>query len=497
VFVLVSALLLLGACVGSDPEGGTPAARLRFTECADRLPVAEARIDPARLERLEFGCARLDLPLDHAEPDGKRLSIAVVRVRHRDQDRRIGSLVMNPGGPGLAGSAFVANWASWLSDDVLSRFDVVTFDPRGTGGSAAIDCGPIPADDDLSPFPDLLSETGYADAAAASRQSMDACAQALGGQAPFFNTQNTARDLELLRESLGDRRLTYVGFSYGAKLGAEYAHQFPDRVRALVLDAPSDPLADPVATTEAQVAGFERSFQTWADDCPARPSCAPLGDPRGYLADLVARADAAPIASRRPGGDLPATGSDVMAATQTLLYQKATWPLLDEALTEAAAGDSGSLHEAIDHGNGRSGANDDSPDPADANLVINCNDRPPGPTESQIKAAARRLTAQLPVFGAWGSGGLFGCAFWPAERHVLEPPTAPTSPAVLVVGTVGDPATPYAGAVRLAETLGHGRLLTWEGEGHTAYGQSDCINRFVDDYLVSLAVPDSGTRCPA
>ncbi|MEO7981212.1 MAG: alpha/beta hydrolase [Sporichthyaceae bacterium] len=492
---MLPVVLLLGACAGRAADAG-PVERLRFTECADRLPVAEANIGQSRLDRLEFSCARLPVPLNHADPDGAQLSVAVVRVRSHDQQRRLGSLVLNPGGPGQSGSAYVAYWASWLSDDVLSRFDVVTFDPRGTGASEPIDCGPVPADTELSRFPDLLSETGYAAAAAVSRQPMDACAQVLGRRAPFFSTQQTARDLELLRQALGDRRLTYVGFSYGAKLGAEYAHQFPERVRALVLDAPSDPSKDPVAVTEAQVAAFERSFQSWADDCPARPTCAPLGDPRTYVADLVARAGDAPIASRRPGGDLPATGADVMEAVQALLYQQATWPLLDDALAEATAGDSGSIHEAIDHANGRSGADDGVPDPADAGLVINCNDRPPGPTEAEIKAAARRLTARLPVFGAWGSWGLFGCAFWPVERHVLEPPTAPTAALVLVVGSVGDPATPYAGAVRLVEALGHATLLTWEGNGHTAYGQSDCINHLVDDYLIRRAAPDPGTHCP-
>jgi hypothetical protein len=211
----------------------------------------------------------------------------------------------------------------------------------------------------------------------------------------------------------------------------------------------------------------------------------------------VSRAEAAPIVSRRPAPDLPASGSDVMIAIQALLYTDATWPVLDAALTEAAAGDSGSIHEAIDHAPGRS-ADDDAPDPADAGLVINCNDRAPGPTTAQIRAAARRLADRLPVFGRWGAGALFECAAWPVARHPLEPPTAPTAPAVVVVGTVGDPATPYEGAARLTETLGpNASLLTWEGEGHTAYGRSDCVNRLVDSYLVDLVVPHPGTRCPA
>lgn len=501
VLALVAAVVLT-SCAADHPDPRRQAAALRFTECADRLPVAEARIDPARLERLEFGCARLDVPLDHAQPGGEHLSVAVVRVRHRGRqgqaNRRIGSLIMNPGGPGQPGLEYVAYWASWLSDDVLTHFDLVTFDPRGTGSSDPIRCLDLPADHQPSRFPDLVSDAGYAYASRMSRQSMDACAGPLGDRAPFFSTQETARDLDLLRAALGDRRLTYVGFSYGARLGAEYAHRFPRRVRALVLDAPSDPRADPLTTTEDQVAAFERSFEAWADDCPARPSCAgPLGDARAYVADLVDAAEREPIASGRAVDELPATGSDVMAAVQGLLYQRSTWPVLDAALTEARAGDSGSVLEAVDQAHGRSGADDGTPDPDDANLVINCNDRLPGPTEPEIRVAARRLAARLPVFGAWGSWGLLGCTSWPAERHALEPPTAESAPAVVVIGTVGDPATPYAGAVRMADTLGHATLLTWEGESHTAYGQSDCINSLVDDYLVGLVVPAPGTRCPA
>jgi pimeloyl-ACP methyl ester carboxylesterase len=494
--VLALAALAVAGCSRDPEERGAPGA-LRFTGCAGRLAVAEAGIAPARLDRLSFGCARLQVPLDHADPDGEQLSIAVVRVRHRDQTRRIGSLVMNPGGPGQAGSANVAYWASWLSDDVLSRFDLVTFDPRGTGGSSQIDCGPLPTDDEPSHFPDPLSDAGFAAAAAESRRVMTACARSLGDRAEFFSTEATARDLDLLRRALGDRRLSYVGFSYGARLGAVYAHRFPRQVRALVLDGPSDPVADPLAVTEAQVAGFDRAYEARADDFSTRPTCVELGDPRRYELDQVSRAEASPIVSRRPAPDPPASGCDLMIAVQALLYTDATWPLLDEALAEMAAGDSGTVREVIDHAPGRS-ADDDVPDPADAGLVISCNDRPPGPTAAQIKAAARRLTERLPVFGDWGTRALFECADWPAARHPLEPPTAPAAPAVVVIGTVGDPATPYDGAVRLTETIGpDATLLTWEGEGHTAYGRTDCVSRLVDAYLVDLVVPRPGTRCPA
>jgi hypothetical protein len=150
----------------------------------------------------------------------------------------------------------------------------------------------------------------------------------------------------------------------------------------------------------------------------------------------------------------------------------------------------------LDNAKGRHGAEDEN-DVGDTGYVINCNDSVPDPSKAQIRAAAARLRATFPTFGAYASNWLLGCASWPTERHTLEPPTASTAPEILVVGTLHDPATPYSGAQSLAETLGNARLLTWEGEGHTAFGQSDCINRHVDSYLIKLTLPAEGTRCPA
>lgn len=495
--VAVAALLLAGCSTdGVSQASGTP--RLRFGGCPHELmTAADAMVPEERLEQLTFSCATLQVPLDHTHLDGESIPIAVVRVRHRQQSRRIGSLVMNPGGPGESGLDAISYWASWLSDDVLRRFDVVTFDPRGTGASDPVTCGSIAADHEPTLFPDLLSPAGYAAASDIARQQTDACLRRLGGRAPFFNTQETARDMDLLRQALGDRKLSYVGFSYGAKLGGEYARRFPRTVRALVLDGPSDPVTDPIATTEAQVAGFEHAFGQWVTDCPARPSCQPLGDPRAYVATLVARANAAPINSARPGDDLPATGSDVLLAVEAFLYDDVTWPFLDAALTEAADGDAGSVFEAIDHHFGRDRrSHPDDPDPADAGLVINCNDQAAGPSDREIQEAATRVTAANPIFGGLGSWGLLGCRFWRADRHVLALPQAPATAPVLVVGTVHDPATPYAGAVSFTETMGNATLLSWEGDGHTAYGRSSCVNELVDAYLTTLAVPAAGTRCP-
>jgi pimeloyl-ACP methyl ester carboxylesterase len=500
--VLVATAVALGGC-SDRADGGVDrrVTALRFGPCADLVDLTSVPIGSIRLGRLEVGCATLQVPLDHARPDGERIGMKVVRIRSAERAGVIGSLVLNPGGPGQSGLAFMPGWLSWFSDGLLQRFDLVTFDPRGVAASGAISCGPLPEDTRPASLPDVRTAAGFAVAATANQHLADACAAGLGDRTPFFTTEATARDVDLLRQALGDDKLTYVGFSYGAKLGSAYAHRFPDRVRALVLDAPSDPQADPVAIVESQVASFERSFTAYSKECPQRLSCGAIGDPRSFLPRLVARAETAPIGSGRAGDDLPATGADILTAVTGLLYDDAAWPHLDEVLAEAAAGDSGSAFEAIDNLFGPDGPDADTrPDASDAQFVINCNDAPGRPAVEQIRPAAVRLEAASPIFGRFGSSWLLGCTHWhhgPLDSGAaLERPTAPTAPPILVVGTVGDPVTPYSGAVSLTRTLGGAAtLLTWEGEGHTAFGQSPCINRLVDAYLISLTLPPAGTRC--
>ena len=264
-----------------------------------------------------------------------------------------------------------------------------------------------------------------------------------------------------------------------------------------MLDAPSHPRDDPIGIVERQVAAFEAAYDAWVANCPERPSCDRLGgDPRAFLEGLLARARRMPIPSGRPLGDVPASDATIMTATTGLLYSEQSWSFLDDALAEAALGDSGSLHEAIDNWLGRV-HDPEQPEAPDANLVINCTDARPGPPKPAILAAARRLEARYTVFGRYGSGWLVGCKYWTGVRHVLPVPEAAGAPPIVVVGTRHDPATPYAGAVAMARILGSGHLLTWEGFTHTAYGQTDCVNEAVDAYLVDLVVPDEGATCPA
>ena len=491
--------LVLCACTSTAPavprpSPGVGVGAALFGDCGDRLGVLAAQLPTARAGRVEFGCAVVSVPLDHERPDGATIALAVARARSVVQHDRIGSLLLNPGGPGQSGLSFLPYWAGSFPDELLDRFDLVSFDPRGVGRSAPIRCRELP-EPEADPLPDPTTEAGYRQALHLAREQSDACLAALGDRSRSFDTDATARDLDLLRSAVGDRSLTYLGFSYGAALGGHYAHLFPDRVRALALDAPGDPYLPYRTLVDTQMTGLEDQFSRYAAACPQRPSCASIGDAAALLDRVVARARAVPIRSGRPSGDPPATWDDVLRAVTGLLYAPQRWGQLDDALDQAERGDSGSLYDELDALRGRDPQDSDPYDADDALQVIHCNDSPVSaapPTRSQT----RQMLARHPTFGGLGALQLFTCLYWPAPSHPLEPPTAPTAPGILVVGSAHDPVTPYSGARAFTEALGGPAvLLTHAGGGHTAFGASDCITEQVVRYLVDRVLPQPGTRC--
>jgi pimeloyl-ACP methyl ester carboxylesterase len=486
---LVLAVTATAACTD-----GRTGAGFAFRPCGDRIDLSDPTVAAVAVREVDFTCATLNVPLDHAHPELGQLPIQLVRVRHRQVSRPAGSLIMMPPGAGEPGLASIAGWVAWLPEQLLTSFDLVSFDPRGTGRSAPINCGPVAGQDQVTALPDPRTDAGFARAQVAGQRLAEGCLARLGSQARYFTTEQTARDLDQIRDALGDAKLTYVGYSYGAKLGGEYARLFPDRVRAVVLDSPPDPRTDPVSTVTAQVAAFESAFEAYSYGCSNRPTCQPLGDVHRYVLDLVHRANAAPIHGGRAQDTPAATGTDVLDAVTALLYEAASWHVLDDALYQAARGNPGGLFAVMDRVFGRDGGNA-VPDAADAGFVITCNDSARTPAETALRAAAAKLRQEHPLFGAYGAWWLIGCRTWQGPRSPLDAPSAPGAPAILVVGTTGDSVTPYSGAVAFAGSLGSGRLVTREGNEHLAFGPSDCVNRLVTAYLVKLAVPRAGTRC--
>jgi pimeloyl-ACP methyl ester carboxylesterase len=488
--VVVIASLVLGSCTSASRES----AAIEWADCSGVVEEQMIGLPAEGSPRLEFGCGTVTVPLDPADEGQGTIALQLIRAHQSGGSAGKVPLLLIAGGPGQSGVDGFGYTVGRLPPELVDAFDLVGFDPRGVARSQPIRCPHAEAG--RPTFPDLLSDAGFARAAGEMRRAADECAKALGATASLFSTTATAADIDRLRAALGQSTLTYIGWSYGAKLGAEYARLFPDRVRAAVLDAPSNPDATWIEIAEHQVAAFEQSFDQFVAWCAAKSRCAPLGDVREFVGALVRSAEESPIASGRPGGDPPAYGWDVVDAVAAAMYDDVRWPDLAEGLAEAAHGDAGTLRELSDavHGHDDAAAKDTNAD--DANLVINCNDSAPGPTEPEIRAAGKRFANQYPLFGRWGSWQLLGCAFWQPQRHTLRQPVAPTARPVVVVGTLHDPATPYAGAVAMASALGNAELVTWEGAGHGAVGRSDCVTHLVATYVVSLKVPPPRTRCP-
>jgi pimeloyl-ACP methyl ester carboxylesterase len=454
----------------------------------------------------DFECATLTVPRDWADPGGDTLDIAV--TRHLAEGERVGSLLLNPGGPGASGVGFVQGFVSTsLPDGLDERFDIVSWDPRGTGGTNRIDC--TTDDEWLEPDIDPTVEDD-ADIEAIRTQAAEgvaACVAEAGDLLGVVGTRATVRDLDALRGVLGDEALTYVGYSYGTTLGMEYLRLYPDRVRAMVLDGVAVPGTEPVTDAHVQAQGFERTLDAYLTDCTTRSTC-PLGDdPKATLIDLAGRLEAERIpASYQLGDDSEARQGDLgvgelYIAVAASLYDDGAWPVLDQGLAEALASppQGRTLLAIRDQYFGRA-ADGTWTDDADARSTIRCADQVERSAEPEGDLSlAVDWAAELPFWGAWFGTGIPGC--WGAPEAVdpllpLGDGDLTGSPPVVVIGTTNDPATPYEQAEEAARVIEGSVLVTFEGDVHTAYRSlSDCLDDAVTPYLVDLTVPAAGLRC--
>jgi pimeloyl-ACP methyl ester carboxylesterase len=470
--------------------------QLAWSSCE---PFATVRDDRAAFRTKGVDCTRVSVPLDYAKPDGKTISIALLRRKAEDRANRIGSLLVNPGGPGASGMVAAASLVQRVQGTPLGkRFDLVGFDPRGVGASQPpIRCLTTQErdaerlDDDLDTSPAGVAET--------EREAKDyagKCAERVGADLlATVGSRDVAKDLDVLRSVLGDAKLSYLGYSYGTRIGTAYAEQFPGNVRAMVLDGALDPDQDPVDEVVEQVAGFQAAFDEYARHC-ARSARCPLGtDParasaafRGLVQPLVA--DPVEV------GDRKLSYNDAVTGVIAALYDDELWPVLDQGLAELARHEGRVLLLLADEYFGRSG--DAYSTLTDAFAAIRCVDEPPLTDRAAAAEADRRARAAAPFLDDDHppSSALDVCAFWPVPSTSRPgTPEVPGLAPVLVISTTGDPATPYQAGVALAESL-HGRLLTYEGTQHTAFLQGiRCVDTAGTAYLVDTTVPPDGTRC--
>ncbi|MFE3198574.1 alpha/beta hydrolase [Embleya sp. NPDC059237] len=444
-----------------------------------------------------FQCGTLQVPLDHAKPDGPKIRIAVMR-KPATGANRIGSLVLNPGGPGGSGLDFAQYAATRYPAELRKRFDIVGFDPRGVGRSTAIGCladNGMDAFTQLDATPDTpAEEQAWIEGEKAYGR---ACADRSGDLLGHVSTVDAARDMDLLRAALGDPKLYYLGASYGTFLGATYAELYPKRVGRLVLDGAMDPSQSAMAANKVQGGGFETALAAFLDDCVGGGSCS-LGATReaglAKIRGLLQQLDARPLP-----GDATRRVTESIATTGILspLYSKDQWPDLRRALDAALRGDGQRLLDLNDQYYER-GADGRYSNLMSANAAVNCLDAPPAATTREdVERDLPEYVAASPTFGrnlAWAG---LACASWPVPPSGRPHPIRAEGAApILVVGTTRDPATPYSWAQSLAGQLASGNLLTYDGDGHTAFGRgSDCVDRTVVDYLTQSTVPPKGKTC--
>ncbi|WP_285564590.1 alpha/beta hydrolase [Streptomyces sp. RTGN2] len=445
-------------------------------------------------------CSSMDVPLDYADPGGKTISLALVRAKAIDGKKRIGSLIFNFGGPGASGVATLPAFGAEY-DKLRTRYDLVSFDPRGVGDSDGVECE---SDKQLDA---RYEGDGTPDDAAEEKAFTEdtktyaaACEKNSGKELPFVGTTNAARDMDLMRQVLGDDRLYYFGISYGTELGGVYAHLFPKSVGRSVLDAVVDPTEDAEQSSLGQAKGFQLALDNFAADCVERGDACKLPGSTAEeveqgVSGLLGRLERKPVAGL---GSRKLTQTQATTGIAAALYSKETWPLLEQGLDEADGGNGGLLLALADSLNGRSedGHYDNS---AAANTAINCADSKERFTLDEAKAKLPEFHDASPVFGDYLGWGLMACTGWPVAGAWDTPDVSAEGAApVLVIGNTGDPATPYAGAKAMAEELGEGVgvEMTYRGEGHGAYNSGNaCVQKAVGGYLLDGKVPAAGTVC--
>ncbi|MEU5717180.1 alpha/beta hydrolase [Streptomyces sp. NPDC020403] len=491
------------------------ASELRSTSAAGAaasVPPPEPLTWSACGENLE--CATLEVPQEYTEPEGAQIPLAVMRHRATDPGRRIGSLIFNPGGPGVPATETLRNLPKTagtpgaFSPAVLARFDIIAMDPRGVGASQAVHCLTdeqraeaagtdfAPSVPGGKPLPQLLADAAAFTDGCAEHQSKKFLAS--------LSTDNVARDIDQVRSALGEDKITYYGLSYGTVVGPMYATLFPHRVRRMVLDAPVDTdqwFGNPLPFQNDVAVASERTLDAWFTTCRTEGTAVcpfGAGDPQTAFDTLIDTLEAkplkiAPAEGATQGGELD--GAMALEATRALAGDQNTWPLLTSALLAAQKGNGAPLYTLWT-------AVTVSPFPVptamfETHTAVRCADWKTPPGIAAHKAAATKAVTEARRIGTRAAYSALNCARWPAPNkdRVTEPLTGAGAPPTLLIAGRLDPVTPHHWAENMTRTLDSAVLLTREGVGHGSYGINSCVNTAVDAALIHGTHPADGTVC--
>lgn len=487
--------------------------QLSWKACHDENEVEELLEWGAQEKWLEsLECTTMNVPLDYTDPEGEQMGLALVRrAAEGEPEERKGSLVINPGGPGGSGLEMLTG--ELFTSEIRDVFDLVSFDPRGIGASAPISCGEEFADEEDDPWEEYLSwdadptditEDDLVTMDEMAREVVDQCVEETGEEfLAHMGTVNVARDMDLIRENLDEDELHYVGYSYGTHLGALYAELYPENVGGMVLDGAVDGEIDLLRMVVEQTEGFQETWERFIEQC----SDCPFDDSESATETVTALAkglDGDPIVIDDPAWheeEVTIDGGALIGILMHSMYQEWVWPDLEEALVALGRGD---LYEATYQLSGLywmfflyMAEEEAEENQAAARVAVECADSETGADLDAYREAAEAAYEASPLFGPGMVWPQMMCSHWadPAER--LSGFSASEAPPIVVIGTVGDPATPYEWSRRLADQLDSATLVTYEGSGHGVYGfdANTCVDEVIDAYLLEGAVPDSGHSC--
>lgn len=507
---IISALSLLSlaltACsapsVPSAPISGGPQPSKDSTIAAEYLPYYTQQVVWSQCAEPDIFCSKVEVPVDWSNPDGARLKLALA-YRKADNKTALGSVIFNPGGPGASGVTWIKDSATQIGTTILrANFNLVGFDPRGVGASEPqIKCLDAKNTDEFlysdSEF-GVASSRDVAATRAAVKEFTEACLANTGPNLKYVDTASAAKDLDVIRAVFGDEKINYLGFSYGTFLGTMYAQLYPSRVGSMVLDGAIDPTVSEAEQNVSQLVGFERALKNYLTSCLENQDCpfsGSLANAEAQVERLLLKIEKQPLAtdSNRKLTIWAAVTGIIMP-----LYGKNWWPTLTDGFSDAQRGDGTILLALADTYNDRLDDGTYGSNTLEANIAVSCLDGRQPADQKSMAEQNKIVLKTSSTFGRYWQYGALTCEQWPFP--VAERPAefaAKNSAPIMVIGTTGDPATPYEQAVALAtKVLSNARLVTFNGEGHTAYGlDSKCINQTVDNYFTKKIVPAEDPNC--
>jgi len=491
--VLAAFLTALALGCGGDARPPSPTAAPAETEPPS--PTQTVGLPPPQAIDWQacgsFQCAEFSVPLDYSQPGEGQLTLSIMRLPARNQASRLGTLFVNPGGPGGSAVDFLRQWAVLVPSEIRERFDLLAFDPRGVGHSSPLRCG-VDVAKFLGLDPAPQSDEEWRRVEEETEAFTEMCERSAGAALAAYGTRNVARDMDRIRAALGEEKLNYIGYSYGTVIGQVYADMFPSHIRAMVLDGAVDLSLDPDERALEQTLGFEAALQRFFAYCRAS-RCFEV-DPADAVLELFQRTERSPIPA--PLASRPLGQGEAVWGVIGSLYSRFQWPGLANAIEQALASDGSTMVRLVDAFWGRhpDGSYDNL---LEMNVAVNCLDYAASRDPGHHRELADEFEAKAPYLGRFSAAGNLICAYWDAAPEPLQPPRGEGAPVILVIGNTGDPATPYKWAVALSKQLQSAVLLTNDAEGHTAAFTTfnSCVDGAVSVYLLELQPPARGRVC--